>query len=503
MFQGTGSDVGKSTLVAGLGRIAARSGLRVAPFKPQNMSNNAAACKDGGEIGRAQALQAKACGQEPHIDFNPVLLKPQSDRSAQIIVHGKPLKTVSAKDYMNQQRATLMQSVLESFARLSEQYDFILIEGAGSPAEINLRAHDIANMGFARAVGAPVCLVGDIDRGGVIAAIAGTKQVIDSSDAQLITSFIINRFRGDPDLFDDGVRAIESITGWPCRGVVPWLSSALELPQEDAVVLQSADMHHADPHSKLLIVVPMLSRIANFDDLDPLKAETNVRLVFVPPGTPIPLHADAVIIPGSKSTIADMRFMSEQGWDHDVIAIARRGGRILGVCGGYQLLGKTINDPDGVEGGTRAINGLGLLSVDTTMNANKNTRPVKGICVRSQLPVNGYEIHMGVTSGADSLNPLFKLDTGLRVTKGHDNTLDGALSTNGRVEGTYVHGLFSSDAYRGWWLDSLRPGSASDLHYERSVEQALDKLAEGLSESLDIEALLSDARPAKGLTTLE
>jgi len=501
MFQGTGSDVGKSTLVAGLCRIAAQRGLRVAPFKPQNMSNNAAACKGGGEIGRAQALQARACGQEPHLDFNPVLLKPQSDRTAQVIVHGHALTTMSAKDYMTQQRATLMQSVLESFARLSDQYDLILIEGAGSPAEINLRTHDIANMGFAREVGSPVCLVGDIDRGGVIAAIAGTKQVIDRSDAKLISSFIINRFRGDPSLFDEGVRAIESITGWPCRGVVPWLNSALELPQEDAVVLDNVQHDQTKQDEKLLIAVPMLSRIANFDDLDPLKAEPKVNLVFVPPGTPIPLHADAIIIPGTKSTIADMQFMVKQGWDHDIIAIARCGGRILGVCGGYQLLGESIHDPQGVEGDTLAIDGLGLLAVSTTMMAYKSTKPVEGICVRSRLPISGYEIHMGVTNGKDALTPLFKLaecqDT---ADKDQYNTEDGALSTDGRVEGTYVHGLFSSDAYRGWWLDSLRPGASSDLRYERSVEQALDRLAGGLRQSLNTDALLSDARPARGLT---
>lgn len=500
IFQGTGSDVGKSTIVAGLCRLAAQRGLRVAPFKPQNMSNNAAACKGGGEIGRAQALQARACGQEPHTDFNPVLLKPQSDRTAQVIVHGHALKTVSAKDYMTQQRAMLMQSVLESFARLNDQYDLILIEGAGSPAEINLRTHDIANMGFARAVGSPVCLIGDIDRGGVIAAVAGTKQVIDASDAALITSFIINRFRGDPRLFDEGVRAIETITEWPCRGVVPWLSSALELPQEDAVVLDKTNNNQDKQIEKLLIAVPMLSRIANFDDLDPLKAEPNVNLVFVPPGTPIPLHAHAVIIPGTKSTIADMQFMVKQGWDHDIIAIARRGARVLGVCGGYQLLGKTIHDPSGVEGDTSAIDGLGLLAVNTVMASQKKTRPVQGVCLQSQLPINGYEIHMGVTDGKDTCKPLFKLtDAQLKAEHHQFNIEDGALSADGCVEGTYVHGLFSSDAYRSWWLNLLRPGASSDLNYERSVEQALDRLATGLSESLDIDGLLNDARPATGL----
>jgi len=484
MFQGTGSDVGKSTLVAGLCRVAKRRGLSVAPFKSQNMSNNAAACVDGGEIGRAQALQARACGLAPHIDFNPVLLKPQSDQTAQVVVHGQVLKTSTARNYMAEQRAQLKKAVLESFARLKRQYDLILVEGAGSPAEINLRENDIANMGFATAVGAPVCLVGDIDRGGVIAAIAGTQKVLSEEDAGMIKSFVINRFRGDPTLFDDGVTAIESITGWPCYGVVPWLPSALRLPQEDAVVLDSWSAKGANKeNSGVVIAVPLLSRIANFDDLDPLRAEPNVTVVFVPPGSAIPLDADAVVIPGTKSTVGDMRFLVEQGWDHDIIAIARRGARVLGVCGGYQLLGTHINDPYGVDGGTSSIAGIGLLDVETHMANKKNTQPVAGRCERSNLSVNGYEIHMGKTSGIDSTRPMFKL--------GEDS--DGAISRDGRIEGTYVHGVFSSDAYRSWWLESLKPGLASKLQYEASVEQELDTLADGLNEALDVDALLKQA----------
>ncbi len=484
MFQGTGSDVGKSTLVAGLCRLAKRRGLSVAPFKSQNMSNNAAACVDGGEIGRAQALQARACGLAPHIDFNPVLLKPQSDQTAQVVVHGQVMNTSTASDYMTEQRSHLKLAVLQSFTRLSKQYDLILIEGAGSPAEINLRPHDIANMGLALAVGAPVCLIGDIDRGGVIAAIAGTQQVLSDEDARMITSFIINRFRGDPRLFDDGVSAIEAITGWPCRGVVPWLPSALRLPQEDAVVLDSWSGRSAGKaNTDILIAVPLLSRIANFDDLDPLRAEPNVTVVFVPPGTAIPLDASAVVIPGTKSTVGDMRFLVEQGWDHDIIAIARSGGRVLGVCGGFQLLGRTIHDPDGLDGEAGSIEGIGLLDVETHMQGKKNTRLVAGLCERSNLKITGYEIHMGKTSGPDSMHPMFKLG----------NQSDGAISRDGRIEGTYVHGVFSSDAYRGWWLESLKPGSASQLQYESSVEQELDNLADGLHEALDIDALFKDA----------
>ncbi len=484
MFQGTGSDVGKSTLVAGLCRIARRRGISVAPFKPQNMSNNAAACASGGEIGRAQALQARASGLDLHTDFNPVLLKPQSDLTAQVVVHGAVLNTVSASDYMTRQRAFLLDAVLESFSRLNRQYELVLVEGAGSPAEINLRQHDIANMGFARAVKAPVCLIGDIDRGGVIAAIAGTQQVIDRADSDMIKSFIINRFRGDPSLFEDGVTAIEKLTQWPCRGVVPWLPSALRLPQEDAVVLDKLSTQSSNASaSQVSIAVPMLSRIANFDDMDPLRAEANVSLFFVPPGESIPLNVDAVIIPGTKSSIGDMQFMINQGWDHDIIAIARAGGRVLGVCGGYQLLGTAIYDPDLLDGNCASIAGLGLLDVVTHMEGEKNIQPVNGICVRSNADVSGYEIHMGKTVGSDTGRPVLRLAAGV----------DGAISRSGNVEGTYVHGLFTDDEFRSWWLDSIVQGSSSQLQYEEDLEHDLDALADGLEASLDVNALFNDA----------
>ena len=485
MFQGTGSDVGKSTLVAGCCRLAHRRGISVAPFKPQNMSNNAAACASGGEIGRAQALQARACGLAPHTDYNPVLLKPQSDQTAQVVVHGQVLQTVSAAHYMTSQRALLKDAVLESYHRLSQQHELVLVEGAGSPAEINLRQHDIANMGFAREVNAPVCLVGDIDRGGVIAAIAGTQRVIDPIDAAHIKSFIINRFRGDPSLFVDGVTAIEKMTQWPCVGVVPWLPSALRLPQEDAVVLDDPVCYASGTQrNKVTIAIPMLSRIANFDDMDPLRAEPNVQVVFIPPGQSIPLDVHAVIIPGTKSSIGDMQFLKEQGWDHDIIAIARSGVRILGVCGGYQLLGREIHDPHRLDGSIEFIGGLGLLDVVTHMEGEKQTRPVSGVCVRSSLAVTGYEIHMGKTRGADTANPMLKID-------GAD---DGAVSRHGCVEGTYVHGIFSSDRFRSWWLDSLVAGTSSRLSYEAEVDRELDALADGLEASLDIDSLFAQAQ---------
>jgi len=484
MFQGTGSDVGKSTLVAGLCRIAKRRGISVAPFKPQNMSNNAATCDDGGEIGRAQALQAQAAGIELCTDFNPVLLKPQTDRSAQVVVHGKVFDTVSAKSYMTERRGHLLEAVMESYHRLKEQYDLVLIEGAGSSAEINLRDRDIANMGFARAANVPVCLIGDIDRGGVIAAVVGTRAVLDDKDAQQIVSFIINRFRGDPSLFEDGVTAIEQHSGWPCRGVVPWLPSAMRLPQEDAVVLERSQATANGTSDKIIkIAVPMLSRIANFDDADPLRMEPSVELMFVPPGQPIPLDCDAIIIPGTKSTTGDLAFMRSQGWDHDIIAHARSGGRVLGLCGGYQLLGQRIKDPDGVDGQIADTCALGLLDVETTMLASKTTHPVSGQCARSGHPLSGYEIHNGTTEGADRDRAMTVLPQGR----------EGAISADGHIEGTYMHGLFSNDAFRHWWLQSLGATASSDLNYHNQVEAELDALADGLEQALDVDALFNEA----------
>ncbi len=484
MFQGTGSDVGKSTLVAGLCRLAVRRNLKVAPFKPQNMSNNAAACLDGGEIGRAQALQARACHLEPEVDFNPVLLKPQSDSTAQVVVHGRVLDTLSASDYMNDRRQHLMQAVTDSFHRLSEQYDLILVEGAGSAAEINLRERDIANMGFAQRLNVPVCLIGDIDRGGVIASIVGTKAVISASDASLISSFIINRFRGDPRLFDDGVTAIEQLTQWPCRGVVPWLPSALKLPQEDAVILEQGKTDAAKADAMIRIAVPMLSRIANFDDMDPLRLEPNVELGFVPPGKPIPRDIDAIILPGTKSAMGDLAFLRAQGWDHDIIAFARAGGRVTGVCGVYQLLGKAIHDPQGIDGAPGSAEGLGLLDIDTVMHPDKQTRKVSGHCPRSRCQLSGYEIHVGTSTGPDTRTPM-------TVLADHP---DGATSHNGQIEGTYLHGIFGNDDYRAWWLNGLKSGSAGALNYDATVEQELDKLADGLEAALDVDALFTDAR---------
>lgn len=484
MFQGTGSDVGKSTLVAGLCRIARRRGIRVAPFKPQNMSNNAAACADGGEIGRAQALQARAAGLEPSVDFNPVLLKPQSDRTAQIVVHGRVLDTLSASEYMNEKRHYLLDAVVDSFQRLSKQYDLVLVEGAGSAAEVNLRDRDIANMGFARRVGAPVCLIGDIDRGGVIAAIVGTRTVIAPEDAAMISSFIVNRFRGDPRLFDNGVFAIEEHCGWPCRGVVPWLPSALKLPQEDAVVLHHGHDARSECDEKLKIAVPMLSRIANFDDMDPLRLEPNVELGFVPPGHTLPQDVDVIIIPGTKSTMGDLAFLREQGWDHDIIAFARNGGHVIGVCGGYQLLGQWIHDPDGIDGNPESAPALGLLDVTTIMYRDKRTGKAQGQCARSRIPLSGYEIHVGKTTGPDTDRPMTLLN----------DKPEGAIAANGRIQGTYLHGIFGNDSFRSWWLNSIRSDTSGGYDYEAYVDKELDVLADVMEQCLDVDALLSDAR---------
>ncbi|MEM6649027.1 MAG: cobyric acid synthase [Pseudomonadota bacterium] len=481
MLQGTGSDVGKSVLTAALCRIARRQGLSVAPFKPQNMSNNAAACPAGGEIGRAQALQALACGLDPHTDMNPVLLKPQTDCTAQVVVHGKPREAMAAADYMVR-RDQLMGAVMESFDRLVTQHDLILVEGAGSPAEINLRARDIANMGFAQRAGVPVCLIGDIEKGGVIASLVGTKAVIDEADAAMITSFLVNKFRGDPRLFDDGVAEIETRTGWPCLGVIPWLNATARLPAEDAIVLNRPEPHQ---DGVLKVAAPMLSRIANFDDADPLKMEPGVAFEWIPPGTPIPCDTDLIILFGTKSTLGDLAFLREQGWDHDIIAHARGGGRVLGICGGYQMLGQWIADPDGVDGKPGEAEGLGLLHVETVMTSHKQVRPVTGSCAKTGEAIGGYEIHTGQTTGADTARPFAIID----------GNPEGAVSAGGQVQGTYLHGAFTSDGFRRSWLTHIGGHRDETLTYGEEVERSLDVLADGVEAAVDIDALFALAQP--------
>lgn len=482
MLQGTGSDVGKSVLVAGLCRVARRRGLAVAPFKPQNMSNNAHACVNGGEIGRAQAVQAQAAGIEPCVDLNPVLLKPETDRAAQVIVHGAIHARQDAAAYM-QGRNTLMPYVLESFARLSAQYELIIVEGAGSPAETNLRHRDIANMGFATTAGVPVSLIGDIDRGGVIAALVGTQRVLTPTDASYIQHFLINKFRGDPTLFEEGVKTIEQQTGWPCLGVLPWLASPSQLPAEDAVILEK--MPKPEKNGVLKVVAPMFPRMANFDDADPLRLDPSVDFEFTHPGQPIPRDADAVLLLGTKSTIADLKFLRAQGWDHDLYAHARNGGFVLGICGGYQMLGNDILDPDQVDGASIAEQGLGLLDVTTRMTRHKQVRPVAAQCVMSELSLSAYEIHMGETTGHDAAQPMFR----------RNDMFDGAQSSSGRIQGTYLHGMFSNDAYRAWWLGQIRGRTVTPYDYQGRVEAAFDDLADALIEHCDVSAWLGAAKP--------
>ena len=478
MMQGTGSDVGKSVLVAGLCRALANRGLSVLPFKPQNMSNNAAVTADGGEIGRAQALQALAARAELHTDMNPVLLKPEGDRTSQLVVHGKVRGRLGAANFRDGRR-TLLPEVLESWRRLQARCDIVIVEGAGSPAEINLRDGDIANMGFARAADLPVVLVGDIDRGGVIASLVGTRAVIDPLDAAMIRGFIVNKFRGDPTLFADGYAAIERLSGWRGLGLVPWLPCVAALPSEDAVVLDRAD---ARRHARTLIACPMVPRIANFDDLDPLRQEPDVALAMVPPGQPIPPEADLILLPGSKATIADLAFVREQGWDIDILHHHRRGGAVFGICGGYQMLGRTIADPLGIEGAAGCVAGLGLIDVETEMTPRKALRKVAGIALDA--PFEGYEMHLGETSGPDCAQPFARLRGG---------GCDGAISRDGRVLGTYCHGLLGGPGLRRALLERI--GARSDgLDHAARVDAALDQLAYALEEHVDIDALIALAR---------
>src|SRR5215469_6269438 len=445
MIQGTGSDVGKSLIVAGLCRAFTRRGLRVRPFKPQNMSNNAAVTAEGGEIGRAQALQARACGVAPSADMNPVLLKPQAGHTAQIVLCGEVLRAASAREYRSL-APSLLPVVLGAFTRLSAGADLVLVEGAGSPAEINLRPGDIANMGFAEAADTPVALVGDIDRGGVIAQLVGTHALLSPSERGRVAGYVVNKFRGDPRLFDSGIIAIGERTGLRCFGMVPWFDAAHLLPAEDSMALTNphpptpaawvppspasgrgvvgAGVSSPLPHAgeggsgrspetgegrRIKIVIPRLPHIANFDDFDPLRAEPGVEVIFVASGTAVPGGADLVILPGSKATLADLAALRREGWDIDILAHRRRGGQVLGICGGYQMLGRTIADPDGYEGPSGSAPGLGLLDIDTVLGNRKRLGLARGADVGSGAPVSGYEMHLGVTSGVGLARPMLRL----------------------------------------------------------------------------------------------
>ena len=475
MIQGAGSNVGKSMLVAGLCRAYLRRGLKVRPFKPQNMSNNAAVTADGGEIGRAQALQARAAGLEPVTNMNPVLLKPESDVGAQVVLQGKRIATLKARDFLSMKQS-LMPAVLQSFQRLSEGADLMLIEGAGSPAEINLRKGDIANMGFAQAANVPVILVGDIDRGGVIAQLVGSHVVLSDEDKNRIKGFIVNKFRGDVSLFDGGRTEIINRTGWADIGVLPWFTNAWRLPAEDVMDIASSK------GGKIKIAVPRLSRIANFDDLDPLSAEPDVSIDIIEAGSPLPADADLVLIPGTKSTIADLAYFRAQGWDIDLAAHVRRGGHVLGLCGGYQMLGRKITDTDGIEGKAGEFEGLGLLDIHTEMTPEKQLEITAAKYLPTGDDLHGYEIHIGTTHGPDCGNAWLDIN----------GSKAGAASVNGQIMGCYMHGLFAADGFRKTYLKRFGALN-STINYESDIETVLDQLADHLEVHLDLEALLKIA----------
>jgi adenosylcobyric acid synthase len=468
--------VGKSLIVAGLARAYANRGLRVAPFKPQNMSNNAAVTADGGEIGRAQALQARAARIDPSVHMNPILLKPETTTGAQVIVQGKRQASMTARAYFRS-RTQYLGACVESFHHMACRSDLVLVEGAGSPGEINLRQGDIANMGFAEAANLPAVLIGDIHRGGVIASIAGTFDILPPEDRGRLKSFVINKFHGDPTLFAEGQTFLEKYTATPCLGVIPFFSQARKLPAEDAVALEEDLVTHSNDNK---ISVLRLPRIANFDDLDPLRLEPGVSVAFVQPGEPIPADSKLVIIPGSKSTIADLAALRREGWDIDLKAHVRRGGLVLGLCGGYQMLGRHIADPQGLEGKPETVEGLGLLDVETTLLPDKTLTRISGTHVMSGTPLQGYEIHLGKTAGPDCVRPFAVLE----------GRPDGAISASGQVMGSYLHGCFGSDQFRAKFLESLGV-EASSLRFEQAVEETLEALAQHLEQHMDLDRLLS------------
>lgn len=477
MFMGTGSDVGKSLLAAGLCRAYTNRGLRVAPFKPQNMSNNAAVTADGGEIGRAQALQARAARRDPVTAMNPVLLKPEGETGSQLVLRGQRIGSFPAREYWKK-RGELLPQVLAAHAELAADADLILVEGAGSASEVNLRANDIANFGFARAADLPVILAGDIQRGGVIAALVGTFAVIDPADAALIAATLVNKFQGDPALFEDGKRFIAERTGVPCLGPVPYFNDARKLPAEDALALEE---QQAPGQGGYRIVVPRLPRISNFDDLDPLRLEPGVSLEIVQPGRPLP-YGELIILPGSKATRNDLAALREYGWDIDILAHHRAGARVLGLCGGFQMLGHTVFDPLGLEGVVGTSAGLNLLDIDTVLGPTKELRVEQATSALSGDPLVGYHMHMGVTRGRGLERPFARIG----------DTSDGSVSADGTVMGTYLHGLFAADSFRRNFLGSA--AATSMLAYEATIDATLDALAEHLERHLDLDALLELAR---------
>ncbi|MEY6433912.1 cobyric acid synthase [Thioalkalicoccus limnaeus] len=499
MIQGTASDVGKSLLVAGLCRAYTRRGLVVRPFKAQNMSNNAALAADAdpdqpppadgsparGEIGRAQALQARACRVPPSIHMNPVLLKPQTLIGSQVVLRGRVLGNCRAREY-HKMKPRLMPAILDSFHRVASEADLVLVEGAGSGAEVYLRASDITNMRLAKAADLPVVLLGDIDRGGALAAIVGTHALYEADERARVVGYIINKFRGDLSLFEPACTLMTERTGWPWLGVLRWFDGAERLPAEDSLALERPA--HGDGQG-LRIAVPQLSRVANFDDLDPLAAEPGVSLRWVRPGHPLPRDSDVVILPGSKVTRADLEVLRREGWDLDILAHVRQGGRVIGLCAGFQMLGHVVRDPLGIEGAPGETRGLGLLDVETEIGGDKRLVEIDVLDRRSGCHLTGYEMHMGRTWGPGLERPWFELDDG----RGGPTRPEGAVSADGRVTGAYIHGLFGADGFRAHWLEHVG-AQASSLDFEARIERALDDLADHCEANLDLDALLSLAR---------
>ncbi|MDR0210594.1 MAG: cobyric acid synthase [Pseudomonas putida] len=469
MVQGTTSDAGKSTLVTALCRWLLRQGVDVVPFKPQNMALNSAVTADGGEIGRAQAVQAQACRLAPHTDMNPVLLKPNSDTGAQVIVHGRAVTCMNAVAY-HDYKAIAMQAVLESHQRLSAAYSVVMVEGAGSPAEINLRAGDIANMGFAEAVDCPVILVADINRGGVFAHLVGTLELLSPSEQARVKGFVINRFRGDIALLQPGLDWLEQRTGKPVLGVLPYVTD-LHLEAEDAI-----DARQATQAGRLFkVIVPVLPRISNHTDFDPLRLHPQVDLQFIGPGQPIP-PADLVILPGSKSVRGDLAQLRERGWDVAIARHLRYGGKVIGICGGLQMLGREVQDPLGLEGPAGSSPGLGLLDFVTVLEAEKQLRNVRGTLGLEQAAVGGYEIHAGVTRGPALERPAVQLD---------DGRCDGAISADGQVLATYLHGLFEGSHSCAALLRWAGLEDAQTIDYDAVRERDIERLADLVEQHLD------------------
>ena len=479
MVQGTTSDAGKSTLVTGLCRVLARRGVRVAPFKPQNMSLNSAVSIDGGEIGRAQALQAQAAGIAPHSDMNPVLLKPSSDTGAQIIIHGKACLDMDARAY-HEYKPRAMAAVLESYERLRSQYQCVLVEGAGSPAEVNLRDRDIANMGFAEAVDCPVVLVADIDRGGVFAHFLGTLDCLSATEQERIQGFIINRFRGDKTLLDPGLEWLEKKTGKPVLGVLPYLMG-LHLDAEDAI---KTEQSMAAPGERLRVIAPVFPRISNHTDFDVLRAHPQVELSFIGPGMRIP-SADLIVLPGSKSVQADLEWLEREGWIHEIKRHLRYGGKLVGICGGMQMLGRMLHDPLGLEGKAGSRAGLGLLEFETTLDSHKQLRQIRGRLIDGAAQVTGYEIHMGLSVGPALLRPAIQFE---------DGRTDGALSEDGQILVSYLHGLFDDPEACKALLEWAGLSCANPMDYGALREASIDRTADAISENLRIDSLLGMIR---------